>query len=78
MANPFDYRESMKVAFGLSDKTLEQLERERKARDREPSKPAKGRSQPAPTSDSKPRQSELDKLSALMSSAKPRLKPLGE
>lgn len=82
MANPYDFRESMKVAFGYSDKTMEQLEQERAERDRASNRPGRGRPsrtlRPVPTTTTQPLQGELDKLAELMSKAKPRLKPTQE
>ena len=79
MGNPFDFRETMSAAFHFTDKTVEQVLADQKARDQARDRENK-RGRPtgrkgaakAPVSSGTPRQAELDKLKALMLMAKPR------
>ena len=74
MGNPFEFRESMKAAFGFTDKTQAQVAAEQRQRERERDrpKPRGKRVTPAPTTNATPRASEIDKMNALLAKAKPR------
>lgn len=79
MGNPYEFRETMMSAFGYSDKSMEDLEAERKEREKKekadsrpgrrgPRRPSAGQ----PDLKAVPRQSELEKLNAMLANAKPR------
>lgn len=73
MGNPFEFRETMKAAFGYSDKTVEQLRQERSKKS--PKSAGKGATPARAPSGGTPRPSELAKLQALLAGAKPHPAP---
>jgi hypothetical protein len=72
MANPYEFRELMKAAFGYSNKTPDQVLAEQKARNKEPSGSKPKRNARAEVSTATPKASELAKMQALLAGAKPR------
>ena len=73
MGNPYEFRETMKAAFGFIDKTPEQVMAEHAQRQRDAAKPRSKRSAPTPpTTNATPRASEIEKMQALLADAKPR------
>lgn len=75
MSNPFDYREVMKAHVGYDDRTVDEViaEQERRHKEAETTSAAK-----VEAGATKPKQSEVDKLNALMANAKPREPPPSE
>lgn len=67
MSNPYEFREVMKAAVGYSDRTVEQVLAAQK------SKTAKGKAgkKSAPRPSSSPRQSEVEKMKALLAKGNP-------
>lgn len=80
MGNPHDYREVMQAAFGFIDKDVDEVLAEHKRRDaeRKPARTRATRKSAQEPSTATPRTSEVDKLAALMASAKPRPQPAAE
>lgn len=72
--SPFEYREVMMALVGYSDKTVDQVQAEQDARHKERDKAAKAGTSHAPRVGTgvQPRQSELDKMRAMLAVAKPR------
>ena len=79
MGNPFEFREAMKAAFAFSGKTVEQVQAEQRQRRAEESKPRnRKRAAAAAKVSAVPRQSEIDKMNALLAAGKPRPRTTSE
>lgn len=78
MGNPYDFREVMKAAFGFTEQTVEEVLAEQKRRHDQENRNSGRRKAAAPTVTAKPKQSEIDKLNALLSQAKPTPPPTAE